>query len=60
MAPMTDTHHLPDVGARLRICLPGGIERVGKILGYDAHKEEVRVRWVDYDLPDETIPTRWL
>jgi hypothetical protein len=51
---------MPKVGAILSIWLPGGINRRGKILGYDNHDEMVLVRWVDYDLSDEWIPTRQL
>jgi hypothetical protein len=44
----------------LRIWLPGGIERRGRILAIGEHDEEALVRWLDYDLPDEWIPMRWL
>lgn len=49
---------MSEIGQLLRIFLPGGSERRGKILVID--DEMALVRWVDYDLPDEWIPTRWL
>lgn len=58
---MRKTNDLPQVGSTISIWLPGGINRRGKILGYDNHDEMAFVRWVDYGhLSDEWIPTRQL
>lgn len=51
---------LPKVGAIIRIALPGEVTRRGKILAHGQNGEDVQVRWIDYLLPDEWIPARWL
>jgi len=48
------------IGQTQRIVLPGDVTRLGKILAEDSHGEMVLVRWVEYDLPDEWIPSQWL
>lgn len=59
-ATVGHTAALPETGSRWRVWIPGGIERVALILGYDSNREDALVRWIDYDLPDEWIPVRWL
>ena len=50
---------MPKVGDVLRVWLPGGTERRCKVLAFDPHDEMVKVKWVDYAMSDEWIPTRW-
>ena len=54
------TKTLPKIGSVIHFCLPGGIERDGRILWFDQNREMVFVRWVHYDLPDEWVPVRHL
>ncbi len=50
-----------EVGRRLRVVLPGDVQRNAVIVETEPHGEEVKVRWVKYsNLPDEWIPVRWL
>ena len=50
-----------EVGRRLRVVLPGDVQRNAVIVAVDPNGEEVKVRWVNYShLPDEWIPVRWL
>lgn len=47
------------VGEVLTLFEPGGVERRVKILEIDRHGESVRVRYIDYAIPDAWVPMRW-
>jgi hypothetical protein len=48
----------PAVGAIGIVTMPGDVTRRFKILSVD--DDMILVRWLDYSLPNEWIPTRWL
>lgn len=51
---------LPKIGTILQIIIPSGRSRRGKIVAYYDNNEMVLIDWVDYNIPNEEIPTRWL
>ncbi len=34
--------------------------RLARVLALDPQYEMIKVRWINYDLPNEWIPLRWL
>lgn len=48
----------PVVGSTMHFVYTNGMERHIKILGYDDGCEMTLVRAIDYNVPDEWIPTR--
>lgn len=48
----------PVVGSTMHFVYANGMERHIKILGYDDGCEMTLVRAIDYNVPDEWIPTR--